>query len=152
MTRDRPCAIITTNMPAPAPPELRARAIARAQEIGVTDAAEEVGVSKAAVSRWCSNAGVVTVPNERTRAAIAAHSANAEARKSALVDQLLVVAEAGGQRELELIAHADLRDVVGARTRAIHDAQLLSGAATSRSEHTSGLDAEIERLTEKLTK
>lgn len=137
-------------MPAACPPETRARAIELAQQVGVTAAAEATGVSKGSVSMWCKEAGVQTVQSERTAKAVAAIRANAEERKARLADRLLEIAEAGTDRTLEILSEAQMRDLVGAWTRAIHDAQLLSGGATSRPEHKSQLDAEIERLAEKI--
>lgn len=137
-------------MPAPAPPEIRAKAIQLVQEVGVREAAKQCGVSPGAVSKWALAAGVETVHSERTRAALEARQLDAATRRDELATRLLLVAEIGLERELELIATADLRDVVGARTRAIHDAQLLAGQATSRTEHRSELDREIESLAVKM--
>lgn len=127
---------------------------AEALEVYVTDgpsaAAERFGMTKGCVTKWAKAAGLETVANERTRAATETVVANGQARRAALAERLWAVAEKAVGIELSKLEKADLRDVVGARTRAIHDAQLLTGDATSRSETivTDTIDREIARLSE----
>lgn len=136
-------------MPRGATAEHRAEVVSFALEHGVTTAANEFGHGKGTVSRWIKAAGG-TVSCERNAKAIEAIKANAEERRARLAEKLLEIAELGADLEVTLMQGASLRDVVGARTRAIHDAQLLSGAATSRSEHQTvdHLDREIQKLLE----
>lgn len=119
----------------------RQQAIALAVEIGPADAARQLGVKAATLRSWCSRADVATdAARETTKAATEALKATAEERRALLATKLLTIAELAAEQELAMIADASLRDVVGARTRAIHDHQLLTGAATSRTEHA-GKDA-----------
>jgi hypothetical protein len=141
-------------MPRPHAPEKRAAVLADVPALGISGAAKKHRIGKATVSRWADAAGVGTVPNERTREAVEAHSARAEELRSQVHGRLWEIADAGSKRELELIRGSkapDLRSVVGARTRAIHDAELLSGRATARTEHVEPIDAEIARLVEQMT-
>lgn len=114
----------------------KTEALAIYAEQGPTAAQAATGISKGTVTKWAQAAGIETVASERNAKAVAAVKANHEVRKSALAEKLMQIAEAGAARELEVIGKSQLRDVVGARTRAIHDLQLLSGEATARTAHT----------------
>ena len=104
-------------------------------EEGLAAAVKATGIPKGTIGGWASERGIRTFGSERTAAATAAHLASVEERKAALAEKLLEVAELGVQVEVRLLqGEASLRDVVGARTRAIHDLQLLTGAATGRTE------------------
>ncbi len=72
--------------------------------------------------------------------------------RAAVAGRMWEIADRASRRELELLGASDLRSVVGARTRAIHDAELLSGRATARVEHAEPIDAELERLVKQLGK
>lgn len=138
-------------MPRRHPPELRAAVLADVPTLGVTGAAKRHKVSKATVSEWANCANVRTVRNEQTADATEIAQEIAERRRVAVKNRLWEIADLASKRELELIqAGSKLRDVVGARTRAIHDAELLAGRATSRTEQLEPLDAEIARLVEDL--
>lgn len=138
-------------MPRGATAEHRAQVVAYAVEHGVTTAAKHYSHGKGTVSKWVSAAGE-TVSSDRNAAAVAQVRADAEARKVRLAEKLLEIAELGANLELVLMPDAGLRDVVGARTRAIHDHQLISGAATSRSEQIieEPLDRELRQLVEQV--
>lgn len=136
-------------MPSPHPPELRERVIQRAQETGVRAAATEHGVSPASVSRWCRKAGVATVPHEQTENARAVAAMRWEERRGDLLHEMGEAAELALETAVEALEDGKVRDAQSAAvTMAIlvDKAQLLSGGPTSRNEHLSGLDAELERL------
>lgn len=107
----------------------------------------EVPVSESTLSRWAKQAGVsVTqsvVNNQVARdAAIVRRQRTAAESALYLVERLQTVAEVAVERELEMVQQPgqSLRDIVGSRTRAIHDLRLLMG------ESTETLAASAERL------
>ena len=130
----------------------RAAALALYAEAGPTAVQDTLGIPKGTVTGWAKTAGIGTVRNERTAAATEAMALDAAERRAVLADRLLAIAEQAVDVEVSKLRNADLRDVVGARTRAIHDHLLLAGEATSRSEHVQvdAVDAEIARLTSEL--
>lgn len=131
----------------------KAAALALYAEQGPTVVQDTLGIPKATVTAWAKAAGIGTVRNERTAAAVEAVEVDAAARRAGLVGKLLRLADAALDVELAKLASSDLRDVVGARTRAIHDLQLLSGEATGRTEHTergASIDDEVRRLAAQL--
>lgn len=133
--------------------EDKAAALALYAEQGPAEVERQMGIPKATVCNWGRAAGVETVRNERTAAAVEAVKVDAAARKAGLVDKLLRLADAALDVELAKLVGSDLRDVVGARTRAIHDLQLLSGEATGRTEVTergASIDDEVKRLAAQL--
>jgi len=128
----------------------RSAAIALYATDGPTAVQTELGIPKGTVTKWAQAAGVETVSSERNAAAVEAARIDHAARREALAGKLTLVAEQAVDRELQLIANGDLRDVVGAGTRAIHDLLLLTGQATARHEHVtaeSDVDSEIRQLT-----
>lgn len=129
-------------------PDERTAALALYAEHGPTAVQDTLGIPKGTVTGWAKAAGIGTVRNERTAAATEAMALDAAARRARLAERLLTVAERAVDIELTKLAKADLRDLVGARTRAIHDHQLLAGEATARHEHVTvdAVDAEIARL------
>lgn len=124
--------------------EEKQRALAIYETEGLAEASKRTGVPKATLSDWAQANGLRTFGAERTAAATAVRKASIDERRAALAEKLLEVAELGLDLEMEILADgkAPLRDVVGARTRAIHDLQLLSGGSTSRHEHA-GLTGEV---------
>lgn len=112
----------------------RAAALTLYAEAGPTAVQDSLGIPKGTVTGWAKTAGIGTVRNERTAAATEAMALDAAERRARLAERLLTVAERAVDHELAKLATADLRDIVGARTRAIHDHQLLAGEATARSE------------------
>lgn len=123
-------------------PEQRTEALELYVEHGPRAASRETGIPVATIGSWAAAEGR-TFNAERTRQAT-------ETRKARLIEKLTTIAELGADIELELLetGEVSLRDVVGARTRAIHDLQLLTGEATGRTEtrQVDDLDREIERL------
>jgi hypothetical protein len=91
-------------------------------------------ITAALVRKWASRAGVQSERAEIVAPMLEAAAVSVEHRRAVLAETMLAIAEQAAAKELELIDSADLRSVVGARTRAIHDLQLLTGAATSRTE------------------
>lgn len=115
----------------------------------------DTGIPKPNLRRWAAQAGVeVTRATEKTREATAASKANAEERRAKLIAKLGRIADLASDLEVAILLDGDerpsLRDVVGARTRAIHDAELLAGRATSRTASVTALDEEIATLAEAL--
>lgn len=133
-------------------PDERTAALALYAEHGPTAVQDTLGIPKGTVTGWAKAAGIGTVRNERTAAATEAMALDAAERRARLADRLLGIAEMSVDQQAELIRRSDLRDVVGAGTRAIHDHMLLSGAATERHEHVTvdAVDAEIARLVDEL--
>lgn len=135
--------------------EQRAQALELYAEHGAAAAARTTGIPSGTVKAWASRRGVQPLHriknSEGVRAAVERRQRTAEDRRTRLVELLGEIAELGAERELELLSveSVSLRDVVGARTRAIHDLQLLAGDATSRTEHT-GLDADRGAVEERL--
>lgn len=128
-------------------PDQRATALELYAEAGPSAVEATLGIPKGTVTGWAKAAGIRTFRNERTAAAVEALTTDAAARRARLAERLLTVAERAVDHELAKLATADLRDIVGARTRAIHDHQLLAGEATARSEqqHTDATrDAVVE--------
>lgn len=128
--------------------EQRAEALALYVEAGPTAVQAQLGIPKQTVQQWAAKDGLRTVRNERMAEAVEAVQVDAAARRAIVQARLWQIAEEASAIELTKLADADLRSVVGARTRAIHDAQLLGGDPTSRNENVNveSLDREIERL------
>jgi transposase-like protein len=132
---------VTMSRRAPYPEAVRAAAVATAIEHGPAEAARRHGVAAATVRQWVKRAGAVTVTHDRMRATVEGVQLSREVRRERLADRLLEIAELSTDKAVAMMEDATLRDVVGLFTRAIHDHQLLSGAATARTEHTGGKDA-----------
>jgi hypothetical protein len=67
---------------------------------------------------------------------IAVAALSAQERRLHLGERLLGLAEKSTERAEALIGEANLRDIVGALDYAIKNAQLLTGQATARTEHS----------------
>lgn len=130
----------------------RAAALEHYLAHGPAEASRLTGIPAATIRSWASRENLTDTRNATVAAAVAARKLTFEERRAALADRLLAEAEIALEHELGRLDHADLRDLVGARTRAIHDHLLLAGEATSRSEHVQvdAVDAEIARLTSEL--
>jgi DNA polymerase III delta prime subunit len=97
----------------------------------------DIEVSESTLTRWATKAGVsvqhAITDNQVARAAsLAKRQRTSEETKLFLTERLQTIAEIATERELTLLRQTglSLRDVVGSRTRAVHDLQLLSGQAT----------------------
>jgi transposase-like protein len=130
----------------------KAAALALYAEAGPTAVQREMGIPSSTVMSWAKGAGVRTMRNERTASATDAIQADSAKRRANLVHKLVRLADEALDVELGKLANSDLRDVVGARTRAIHDLQLLSGGATARTETVStvSVDDEVAKLAAEL--
>lgn len=133
----------------------KAEALALYAEVGKAEAARRTGISAGTIGAWASRAGVATVAADVTRAATDVSAARrtyvAEEFRTQMVEALARVAVFAAAKELERLAggKASLHEIVGARTRAIHDLQLLTGAATGRTELTERapeVEAELARV------
>lgn len=104
-------------------------AISRYVAVGCNEAAREVSIPAATVSRWANAAGVGTYQTKDDQT----HN---EARMAQVKENLSHIALQATEAVLEAIeehgAAVKCRDAVGAWTRAIHDYQLLTGGATER--------------------
>lgn len=121
--------------------EQRAEAVALYREHGAAEAARRTGVNAGTIRSWVSHGGVATERAEKTREALDAIQLSTEERRTRLGEKLLALAEKSTDRAEALIGEANLRDIVGALDYAIKNAQLLTGAATARTEHTAGKEA-----------
>lgn len=132
--------------------EEKAHALELYAEHGAAEAGARTGINPNTIRSWASREHLTDPRNQRVAAAVAARKITAEQRRSDLADRLLDIAEMSTEQQSRLIRRADLRDVVGAGTRAIHDHLLLTGQATTRTEtiHASTVDDEIARLADEL--
>lgn len=117
---------------------------------GPTAVERDLGIAKATVAGWAKRTGARTVRNETMIEAREAIAIDIEAAKASIVAKLMRQADAALDVELAKLENATLHDVVGSRTRAIHDLQLLIGAATERTESSTPADTEVERLRDEL--
>jgi transposase-like protein len=134
-------------------PEQRTQALELYRTDGPTAVQAQLGIPKATVTDWAQSSGVRTVRNEKTAAAVEAKRVKWEDRRLELAHEMGRVAAKALKRAERELADGTGRDAQAyATTMAIliDKAQLLTGAATSRHEHTSSVDAEIERLTREL--
>lgn len=127
---------------------------------GISAAAREFGCDKASVSRWLQERGIdpASVAKKTTdqqrgaaQASVAARNARREAAKENMADALITIAALAAQTEIQYLRgerrvtrqvndlgellgyeHVKLSEVVGSRTRAIHDLLLLTGGETER--------------------
>lgn len=125
----------------------RTDATALATEVGVSEAARRVGVDKATISRWCKAAGVATLHTESTAAAVDAKRLAWEERRTDLAhEQGRIAAKALELTEqcLDRRKFSDARAAATTMAILTDKAQLLTGAATSRSEHSVSPERALE--------
>jgi hypothetical protein len=147
------------------PDDVKRHALALVAEVGQREAtrrlaAEGTPVPHGTIASWVNRAGIAPVermiPQHEAAASAsrAVRKRTAEERKRRLLELLGELAEVAAEREFTLLARDDatLRDVVGVRTRAIHDLLLLAGEATSRAEvrTVDSIDAQVEQLVARL--
>lgn len=119
-------------------PEQKAEALELYREHGAAEASRRCGIRSGTIKSWASRAGVATVAADVTRAATEVSSARreyvAEEFRTQMVEQLAAIATTAAAKELAVLNEdsPSLDKIVGARTRAIHDLQLLTGLATGR--------------------
>ena len=136
------------------PDDVQARAVLLYLEYGAKEASRRTGVPVGTVSSWASRADVAITRERRINAHVDMLKATAEERRARLADRMLDLAEMATDQAQQLVGDASLRDVVGMWTRAVHDHQLLSGAATTRTEQVAPVEAahaQIDELIERRT-
>lgn len=134
--------------------EEKAKAVARSVERSVTATAEEMNINPSNIRRWARDAGV-DLSDEYSRARTAAATKAAQMKRRQQVEEskgrqsvlLATIAELAGTLEVDVLKDVrkkitagetldklpvTLREIVGARTRALHDLSLLNGEATER--------------------
>ena len=135
-------------------PEQKAEALELFALHGKSEAARITGISAGTIGAWASRAGVATVAADVTRAATAVSAERrrfaAEEFRTRMVEQLATIAETAAAKELEVLRKdkPSLDKIVGARTRAIHDLQLLTGQSTANVnvERTPETEAEVAKV------
>lgn len=128
--------------------ETKEAVLAAYPDLGAAECSRQWGIPKPTVISWAQRSGVRSHAAETLNAGAATRAAGFAERRAALADRLLEIAEMATQVERDLLERSKLYEVVGARTRAIHDHQLLVGDVTNRTEvrHLDHMDAEIEAL------
>jgi ribosomal protein S6 len=130
--------------------EQRAEARAAYEEHGPREAERQTGIPASTLTKMAKRNGwgtrwLAKAENQAKRAHY-----DAEAFRHRMQELLAEIADTAAKKELSVLADEapSLEKIVGARTRAIHDLQLLSGGATSRTEHEhiEPLDRELARL------
>lgn len=135
------------------PDEVWERALFLYETEGLAEAHRDTGISKSRISTRAKAAGLSCGSADATpKAALQAFLKTVDDRQVALLSKLFQVADMATECEIEILQmrEADLRSVVGARTRAIHDIQLLLGRATERAEKVADEDDRKRRLSDKM--
>lgn len=156
--------------------EQRAEAVDLYREHGAAEAARLTGITAGSIRSWASRLGVATERREELEAGVAVASVTMEHRRLALAsglmddieklrsqlfaptatNQAMVVSDGardGSHVEVVEVKQAEptFRDKQAAITSiaiAVDKVQLLTGAATSRTEHTAGREAAVGALDE----
>ncbi len=136
----------------------KAQALALLQSDGLAAAFHATGVPRSTISLWADQAGIDRAAcaghsGEKTAAAVAAHKDQMAVFQVEMQTQLAANANKGGRLESTILQMLDdalngdmealallkqmgdlpsLSQIVGSRTRSIHDLQLLGGGATER--------------------
>jgi hypothetical protein len=153
-------------------PEQRTQALELYRTDGPTKASEATGIPKGTIAAWAHDEGVQTDCLAKTANATRAAALRWEERRTELAHRMGEIASKALERvdhaiegqdpfggdlyvpgafgQPTLIHPSDAKALATTCAILVDKAQLLTGAATSRHEHTSGLDAEIERLTREL--
>lgn len=132
--------------------EQKAEALALYVEHGAAETARRTGLPEGTVKSWANRNGATNKKLLKTVAATEAKRRSAEERRAVVMERLWEIADRGTEITIDKLDDVDVRDLVGAWTRAIHDAQLLDGRPTERTEQisTSEVEAEIARLEREL--
>jgi hypothetical protein len=134
-------------------PEQRTQALELYRTDGPRAAAATTGIPLGTITSWAKNAGIRTRAIENAAACVQATSLKWEERRIGLAHEMGRVAELAISRAVDELDHGKARDAQAFATTAailVDKAQLLTGAATSRHETVSNVDAEIERLSAEL--
>lgn len=114
-------------------------------EHGPAEASRRTTIPQGTIKSWASRLQLQQQQQDttrrNTRAAVERRKRSLEERRTVLTEKLGELAELGVDWVLEELTNGgddvSVRDAIGAWTRAIHDLQLLSGAATSRPDWSS---------------
>ena len=121
---------------------------------GPTAVEHDLGIPKGTATRWAQAAGVTTVSTENTRVRVEAARVKWEERRVALAHESGSVADLALSVARQNLAAGKARDAQSAATTyaiLVDKAQLLTGAATSRTETiTGGIDAAVVELEREL--
>jgi hypothetical protein len=129
-------------------PEQRTQALELYRTDGPRAAAATTGIPLGTITSWAKNAGIRTRAIENAAACVQATSLKWEERRIGLAHEMGRVAELAISRAVDELDHAQAFATTAAIL--VDKAQLLTGAATSRHETVSNVDAEIERLSAEL--
>jgi transposase-like protein len=121
---------------------------------GPTIVEERLGIPKGTIAAWAARTGTQTVCIETTAARVVAKRLKWEERRADLADDIGNLARIALERATRLAEEGNTREAKDLATTmaiAVDKAQLLTGAATSRSEHiTSDIDAAVVELEKEL--
>ncbi len=112
----------------------RDQALELYREHGPAEASRRCGIPTKTISSWAGRTGVRTDAPSHTDAAVRAAAMRWADRRLRLADKLGQLAETLADRAFDAEPR-DAKWLADAADRAVSNAQLLSGAATSRSEH-----------------
>lgn len=134
--------------------EQKAEARAAYEEHGPREAERLTGIPHGTITKWAKASGWEPRFIAKAENAAKRNHYDAEAFRARMLELLSEIADTAAKKELEVLADESpsLEKIVGARTRAIHDVQLLSGQATQRVERIANVDAEIEKLSREMAK
>lgn len=123
--------------------EQRAEALELYEQVGQSEAARRTGIPRGTIGDWARNANLSTAvgavtdrsdPQKATLAAGLKHASDLDASRDRRMTLLAAAAELSLTRTVNRLREANStfsdRDLVGIWTRAHHDLQILTGAAT----------------------
>lgn len=120
-------------------PEEKANALELYATLGAAETARRTGISQGTLQSWAHRNGVQSVATERTRVAVEAARVRWEERRLAMVHEMGRVATLAltkAEEMLEAGTTSKAKDATTMMAILVDKAQLLSGAATSRTEVT----------------
>lgn len=120
---------------------------------GPTAVQTQMGIHKGTVTRWAKDAGIATVANERNAASLEAQRIAWEERRTTLAHRMGEVAQHAlelAETKLNDDKPSSAKDAVTTMAILVDKAQLLTGAATSRSEHVAADDDTVNALRDEL--
>lgn len=151
-------------------------AVLRVDKVGLAQATRELGIPRSTLHDWCKAANVASSSEKLHAQTEAATEASRQRRKRMAEESnermtlaLAIIAEQGAQVEIDIMraikegkpfpelvgknGRVSLSELVGSRTRAVHDLQLLAGKATERAAVDEGTTtAEVLNLQDQLRK
>jgi hypothetical protein len=131
--------------------EQKAEALALYETHGPTAVETQQGIPKNTVAGWAKAAGIRTVRNERTAAAVEAHALAWAERRAEMVDRIGTVASAALDLCASSIADgttSKAKDAATTMAILVDKAQLLGGDATTRHENRELRDRLLEETRE----